>query len=75
VSWRCSPAPGNGGRSPAYRGLGYINEILAEGTRILAAQGVPHIRASTDLGNVPMARAFHRAGWADIGHEITMTWT
>jgi GNAT superfamily N-acetyltransferase len=60
---------------PAYRGLGYINEILAEGTRILAAQGVPHIRASTDLGNVPMARAFHRAGWTDIGHEITMTWT
>jgi RimJ/RimL family protein N-acetyltransferase len=60
---------------PAHRGHGYIDEILAEGTRILAAGGAQHIRASTDLGNVPMARAFHRAGWTDIGHEINMTWT
>jgi RimJ/RimL family protein N-acetyltransferase len=59
---------------PAYRGRGYIDEILAEGTRILAAQDVPRIRASTDLGNVPMARAFARAGWVDFEHSINMTW-
>lgn len=59
---------------PACRGRGYIDELLAEGTRILAAAGVPRIRATTDVGNVPMARAFRRAGWADFGHEINMTW-
>jgi hypothetical protein len=34
---------------PAYRGNAYSDEILAEGTRILAAQDVPRIRAATDL--------------------------
>jgi GNAT superfamily N-acetyltransferase len=59
---------------PAHRGHGYIDEILAEGMRILAAQGVSKIRASTDLGNVPMAAAFCRAGWVTAEHVITMTW-
>ena len=62
------------GTVPAHRGHGYIGEILAEGTRVLAAEDVPRIRASTDLGNVPMARAFHRAGWVITGHQIDMTW-
>jgi GNAT superfamily N-acetyltransferase len=59
---------------PAHRGRGYIADILAEGTRVLAAQDVPFIKASTDLGNVPMAAAFHRAGWRTTGHRIDMTW-
>jgi hypothetical protein len=59
---------------PTQRGNGYINEILAEGTRILAAQDVPRIRASTDLGNVPMAEAFTRAGWVNFQRSISMTW-
>jgi hypothetical protein len=59
---------------PKHRGSGYIDEILAEGTRILAAQDVPLIRASTDLGNVPMARSFHRTGWVTAGHQIDMKW-
>ena len=59
---------------PAHRGNGYIGEILAEGTRVLAANDVPTIHASTDLGNVPMARAFHRAGWLTTGRQIDMTW-
>ncbi|MYX95727.1 GNAT family N-acetyltransferase [Streptomyces sp. SID486] len=60
---------------PSHRGNGYIDDILAEGTRILAEQDVPHIRASTDLGNIPMANAFQRAGYINFGREITMTWT
>lgn len=59
---------------PAHRGNGYIDEILAEGTRILAAENVPRIRASTDVGNTPMAMAFHRAGYVDFERAITMTW-
>jgi hypothetical protein len=34
---------------------------------------VPFIKASTDLGNVPMAAAFHRARWRTTGHQIDMT--
>jgi RimJ/RimL family protein N-acetyltransferase len=59
---------------PVHRGHGYIDEILAEGTRILAGQDVPRIRAATDTGNVPMANAFARAGYATIERQITMTW-
>ncbi len=60
---------------PAHRGNGYIDDLLAEGTRILAGQGVPRIRAATDVGNVPMARAFLRAGYEVIGRRIDMTWS
>jgi len=60
---------------PTHRGNGYIDDILAEGTRVLAKQDVvPRIRASTDLGNVPMANAFRRAGYSNFEREITMTW-
>jgi RimJ/RimL family protein N-acetyltransferase len=59
---------------PAHRGNGYIDDILAEGTRVLAEQDVPRIRASTDLGNVPMANAFRRAGYSNFEREINMTW-
>jgi RimJ/RimL family protein N-acetyltransferase len=59
---------------PTHRGNGYIDDLLAEGTRVLAEQDVPRIRASTDLGNVPMANAFRRAGYANFGREINMTW-
>jgi RimJ/RimL family protein N-acetyltransferase len=59
---------------PAHRGHGYIDEILAAGTRTLAGQEVPRIRASTDLGNVPMAAAFARAGWVNFENSINMVW-
>ncbi|MFJ5274605.1 GNAT family N-acetyltransferase [Streptomyces sp. NPDC088358] len=59
---------------PEHRGHGYIDDILAEGTRVLAQQDVPRVRASTDLGNVPMANAFRRAGYVNFGREINMTW-
>jgi RimJ/RimL family protein N-acetyltransferase len=63
------------GVRPAHRGHGYVDEVLGEGTRVLAAEGVPRIRASTDFGNVPMARAFRRAGYVDFEHQIDMTWS
>ncbi|NJP99802.1 GNAT family N-acetyltransferase [Streptomyces zingiberis] len=59
---------------PAHRGNGYIDAVLAEGTRLLAARSVPRIRAATDLGNTPMAHAFRRAGYVTFEHEINMTW-
>ncbi|MEV1178625.1 GNAT family N-acetyltransferase [Nonomuraea sp. NPDC049784] len=59
---------------PTHRGNGYIDDILAEGTRILIAQDVPRIRAATDLGNTPMANAFRRAGYVNFERTINMTW-
>jgi RimJ/RimL family protein N-acetyltransferase len=60
---------------PAHRGRGHIDDLLAEGTRVLAAHDAPRIRASTDLGNLPMARAFQRAGYVDFERSIAMTWS
>ena len=47
---------------------------LVHCTRILAEQGVPRIRASTDLLNVPMAAAFARAGYVNFEHAVNDTW-
>jgi ribosomal protein S18 acetylase RimI-like enzyme len=60
---------------PAHRGRGHAAALLAEGTRVLAAEGVPRIRASTDLTNVPMAETFRRAGYRAFQHELVMTWS
>jgi RimJ/RimL family protein N-acetyltransferase len=59
---------------PEHRGNGYIDEILAEGTRFLAAQDIPRIRAATDLANTPMANAFLRNGYVNFERAINMTW-
>jgi RimJ/RimL family protein N-acetyltransferase len=60
---------------PAHRGKGYIDDLLGEATRLLAAQDAPRIRAATDVGNVPMARAFERAGYANFERVVTMVWS
>ncbi|WP_432103467.1 GNAT family N-acetyltransferase [Streptomyces sp. bgisy091] len=59
---------------PEHRGHGYIDDILAEGTRVLATQGVDRIRAATDLGNVPMARSFERLGYVNFERAFNMVW-
>ena len=59
---------------PAHRGHGYIHDVLAAGTSLLAAQNVPLIRASTDVGNAPMASAFAAAGYVTFERQIDMTW-
>jgi RimJ/RimL family protein N-acetyltransferase len=59
---------------PSHRGNGYIDDILGEGTRVLAELHVPRIRASTDLGNIPMVKAFKRAGYNVFEHQIDIVW-
>lgn len=48
---------------PDQRGHGYSQDLLAQGTRTLLAEGAERVIADTDLGNVPMAEAFLRAGY------------
>ncbi|MEU7898121.1 GNAT family N-acetyltransferase [Nonomuraea sp. NPDC049152] len=48
---------------PELRGRGYVDDILAEITRIHAENGAELITATTDTTNAPMAAAFARAGY------------
>jgi RimJ/RimL family protein N-acetyltransferase len=59
---------------PAHRGHGFVHDVLAAGTSLLAAQNVPRIRAATDVGNAPMAAAFALAGYVTFERQIDMTW-
>lgn len=59
---------------PEHRGNGYVDGILAEGTRVLVEEGAELVRAATDLGNVPMAEAFTRAGYVTLGGVVNMAW-
>jgi ribosomal protein S18 acetylase RimI-like enzyme len=57
---------------PEQRGQGYVDDLLAEGTAVLAAEGVDVVRADTDTGNAPMAASFVRAGYRVVARRIVM---
>jgi RimJ/RimL family protein N-acetyltransferase len=57
------PVVGYLGVVPEQRGRGYVDDLLAEITAILAADGAQRIMADTDTTNTPMAAAFDRAGY------------
>ncbi|MGN6677358.1 MAG: GNAT family N-acetyltransferase [Streptosporangiaceae bacterium] len=57
-----------------HRGHGYVDEILAEITRILVDDAsATRIHADTDLANRPMAAAFDRAGYLNIGRRLVLS--
>ncbi|MFF3670685.1 GNAT family N-acetyltransferase [Microtetraspora malaysiensis] len=58
---------------PEFRGRGYVDEVLAEITRIHAANGELRITATTDVGNAPMAAAFGRAGYRNTEIRINLS--
>ena len=57
------PVVGYLGVVPAQRGHGYVDDLLAEITWILADEGATVIRADTDSTNLPTAAAFERLGY------------
>ncbi|MFB7662549.1 GNAT family N-acetyltransferase [Kitasatospora sp. NPDC056138] len=68
------PVVGYLGVLPEQRGRGYVDEILAEITRILAVEaGAERIRADTDLANVPMAAAFERGGYRNFARRLVLS--
>ncbi|MEV6400264.1 GNAT family N-acetyltransferase [Streptomyces sp. NPDC051907] len=48
---------------PEMRGRGYVDDVLAEITRVHAEAGAELVTATTDTANAPMAAAFARAGY------------
>lgn len=59
---------------PAHRGRGYAHDLIAEGTRLLAATGATRVRASTDAGDSAMAHVLARAGYRAFEQSIGMRW-
>ncbi|MFI7446236.1 GNAT family N-acetyltransferase [Nonomuraea sp. NPDC049714] len=57
------PVVGYLGVLPEQRGHGYVDDLLGEITRCHAERGAQRIAADTDATNLPMARAFERAGY------------
>ncbi|MCF6467996.1 GNAT family N-acetyltransferase [Nonomuraea sp. MG754425] len=59
---------------PERRGHGYVDDLLARGTRTLAEAGLERVVAATDVANVPTANAFTRAGYSEIGRLFRYYW-
>lgn len=57
------PIIGYIGVVPEQRGQGYVNDLLAQGTFTLLADGAARVRADTDVNNTPMVDAFERVGY------------
>jgi len=49
---------------PEHRGLGYVDDLLAEMVHVHHDDGQDRIVGTTDAANVPMRAAFERAGFA-----------
>ncbi|MBV7694449.1 GNAT family N-acetyltransferase [Streptomyces sp. TRM70350] len=59
---------------PEQRGHGYVDDLLAEITRILAQEaGAEVVRADTDLTNRPMAAAFDRLGYRNFARRLVLS--
>ncbi|AQZ66634.1 unnamed protein product [[Actinomadura] parvosata subsp. kistnae] len=59
---------------PEHRGHGYVDDLLARGTRTLAEAGLQRVVAATDVANVPTANAFLRAGYSETGRLFRYYW-
>lgn len=57
---------------PPARGLGLVDEVLGEITRIHAGAGAERITATTDATNAPMAAAFERAGYRRTATRLVL---
>jgi RimJ/RimL family protein N-acetyltransferase len=57
---------------PEHRGHGYAYDLVVEATHDLVGYGAEQIVAGTDVGNVPMAKAFAKAGYPVTQHRIDL---
>lgn len=58
------------GVTPEHRGRRYVDDLLAEITRLHAATGATRITGTTDRTNFPMLAAFARAGYTTTGTRL-----
>jgi RimJ/RimL family protein N-acetyltransferase len=68
------PTIGYIGVVPAQRGQGYVDDLLTEmAWRLLELALGEAVGADTDFGNVPMAKAFARAGFRIIEDHLVLS--
>ena len=68
------PTIGYIGVVPEQRGRGYVDELLAEMAWMLADLAPrEEVGADTDFANVPMAKAFARAGFRTTSEHLVMS--
>jgi RimJ/RimL family protein N-acetyltransferase len=68
------PTIGYLGVVPAQRGRGYVNDLLAEmAWRLNELAPGEEVGADTDFENVPMAKAFTRAGFRTTAEHLVLT--
>lgn len=67
------PVVGYLGVVPEYRGKGYVGDLLNEITRFHAERGAERIAADTDATNIPMAKAFERAGYVHFSVRLVLS--
>ncbi|OEO30932.1 GNAT family N-acetyltransferase [Devosia insulae DS-56] len=68
------PTIGYIGVVPAQRGRGYVDDLLAEmAWRLSEAAPSESIGADTDFANLPMAKAFARAGFRIVEEHLVLT--
>jgi hypothetical protein len=67
------PTVGFVGVVPELRGNRYVDDLLAEITRIHAALGATRVTALTDAANRPMAAAFDRAGYLNTAVRLVLS--
>jgi ribosomal protein S18 acetylase RimI-like enzyme len=60
---------GHVGVVPEQRGRGFAAQLVRRGTDVLVAAGADEIRGDCDTDNVPMVKAFERAGYARIARR------
>jgi ribosomal protein S18 acetylase RimI-like enzyme len=63
------------GVSAAHRGMRYVDDLLAEGTGVLLADGAERIVADTDVANLPMRAAFRRGGYREYRWRDDFRWS
>jgi RimJ/RimL family protein N-acetyltransferase len=56
------------------RGRRYVDDLLAYGTQLLVDAGASRIGSATDLANIPMRKAFQRAGYAEFARRYDYEW-
>jgi ribosomal protein S18 acetylase RimI-like enzyme len=52
---------------PEFRGMGYVDDLLAKGTALLQGEGFKTVVAETDEANAPMRAALERGGFRRTG--------
>ncbi|MGX4734825.1 GNAT family N-acetyltransferase [Kitasatospora griseola] len=69
-----APVVGYLGVLPEFRGRGFVAEILAEVTRVLADEARESVvRADTDLTNHPMIAAFELLGYRETARRLVLS--